>query len=420
MSPSTCFTRRQFLRAAGRTAAALAAASAARGRAFGRTAANNRIQVACIGTGNQGFQDLQAFLAQDDVQVVAVCDVNRASGGYKTADQFLGREPARKLVDSTYAAQTRSGTYRGCAAHEDFREVLARPDVDAVSIVVPDHWHRTMTEMAAAAGKDIYCEKPLGLTVEDGRAMAEAVRRHGVVLQTGSHERSRPQTRFVCEQVRNGRIGRLQRIVAVVGPWNKKGPEGAWTPEPVPEGFDYERWLGPAPWAPYHPARCLYNFRFNLDYSGGQVTNYGAHSLDMAQWGNGADGTGPVEFEDAGASGRGTGCSTSRGSSTSAPATPTAWNWSASRARTTFLAASRGRRAGSRRATAARAPSRSRCSIPCPRRRAACTSASATTTSATSSTACARAPRRPRRSRSATAPRASVTSATSRCSCTAN
>ena len=292
----TKVSRRRFLAAAGLAAAAIVPASV-----LGRNPPSRRIHVAVIGTGNQGTQDLRAFLAEEDVQVVAVCDVNRGSRGYKTEDQFLGREPAQRIVNEAYAARSRSGAYRGCDAHTDFREVIARPDVDAVAIVVPDHWHAIMTVMAARAGKDIYCEKPLGLTVADGRAMIEAVRRNGVVLQTGSHERSNAVTRFACELVRNGRIGRLKRIQAVVGPWNKSGPEGVWEPTPVPEGFDYDLWLGPAPWAPYHRDRCLYNFRFILDYSGGQVTNYGAHSLDMAQWGSGHDLSGPVEVADAGA-----------------------------------------------------------------------------------------------------------------------
>ncbi|MCX7050079.1 MAG: Gfo/Idh/MocA family oxidoreductase [Candidatus Sumerlaeota bacterium] len=297
-------TRQQFLQTAGAAATALAASAGAPfiipSSARGANAPSNRINVAMIGTGNQGTLDMKGFLAESDAQVVAVCDINRASYGYKTEDQFLGREPARKLVEEHYAEQKRSGAFRGCDAYTDFREVLARPDVDAVAIVVPDHWHALMTVRAAQAGKDIYCEKPLGLTVADGRAMIEAVRRHAVVFQTGSHERSRYQTRFVCELVRNGRIGQLKRIQAVVGPWNKFGPAAGWAPNPVPDGFDYETWLGPAPWAPYHKDRCLYNFRFILDYSDGQVTNYGAHSLDMAQWGNGADRSGPVEFEDLG------------------------------------------------------------------------------------------------------------------------
>jgi predicted dehydrogenase len=265
-----------------------------------KPAPSNRINVACIGTGNQGVQDMRALLVENDVQVVAVCDVNRGSGGYKTEDQFLGREPARTIVDKFYTEHKRSGIFRGCDAYTDFREVLARPDVDAVTIVVPDQWHAVMTIMAARAGKDIYCEKPLSLTVQDGRAMVDAVRSCGVVLQTGSHERSNRRTRFACELVRNGRIGKLKKITTVVGPWNKTAPEGAWTPMPVPDGFDYDMWLGPAPWKPYHRDRCLYNYRFILDYSDGQVTNYGAHSLDIAQWGNNTEHSGPVEIEDTG------------------------------------------------------------------------------------------------------------------------
>jgi predicted dehydrogenase len=290
-------SRRRFIASA---AATMAAPYVLPSSVFGQNAPSKRINVACIGAGNQGVQDMQAFLQEDDAQIVAVCDVNRASGGYRYAAQFLGREPAKQLVEQHYAERTRSGAYRGCDMYIDFREVLDRKDIDAVTIVVPDHWHAVMTVMAARAGKDIYCEKPLSLTVADGQAMVAAVRRHGVVLQTGSHERSRWQTRFACELVRNGRIGQLKRIQTVVGPWNKFGPTGAFAAMPVPDGFDYERWLGPAPWAPYHVDRCLYSFRFNLDYSGGQVTNYGAHSLDMAQWGNGTDHTGPVEIEDAG------------------------------------------------------------------------------------------------------------------------
>jgi predicted dehydrogenase len=229
-----------------------------------------------------------------------VCDVNTASYGYKKKSQFCGREPARKLVNEFYAKKTGAGKFEDCAAYNDFREVLARNDIDAVLIVVPDHWHAVISNRAARAGKHIYCEKPMTLTIAEGWKMIAAVRRHGVVFQTGSHERSMRDSRFACELVRNGRIGQLKRMIATVGPNNKTCPTGAWTPDPVPKGFDYEMWLGPAPWVPYHKDRCLYNFRFGLDYSGGQTTNYGAHSLDLAQWGNNSERTGPVEFEDQG------------------------------------------------------------------------------------------------------------------------
>jgi predicted dehydrogenase len=146
----------------------------------------------------------------------------------------------------------------------------------------------------------MYCEKPLSLTVRQGQAMVKAVREHKRILQTGSHYRSSPANRFACELVRNGRIGQVKRILTQVAENNAVSPGPGWQPMPVPEGFDYEMWLGPAPQAPYHLDRCLYRFRFLLDYSGGQTTNFGAHSNDIAQWGLGTDGTGPIEVEDTG------------------------------------------------------------------------------------------------------------------------
>jgi len=296
---SSEMSRRQFLGAGGAAAAVLAGGvpliipASVRGAA----APSNRVNVGCIGTGNRGFEILNLFLKHDQARVVAVCDVNRGSYGYKDDTQFLGCEPAQKLVNEHYARQTTGGSYRGCAAYTDFREVLARQDIDAVTIVVPDHWHALMTILACRAGKDIYCEKPMSLTVRQGQAMIKAVRQHHRVFQTGSHERSNPQTRHACELVRNGKIGKLQRVTTFVGYHNKTGPGPGWQPMPVPEGFDYQTWLGPAPTAPYHQDRCLYRFRFIYDYSGGQITNFGAHSNDMAQWAMGADHTGPAEVE---------------------------------------------------------------------------------------------------------------------------
>jgi predicted dehydrogenase len=143
--------------------------------------------------------------------------------------------------------------------------------------------------MAAATGKHIYCEKPLSLTVAEGRTMAEEVRRYGVVFQTGTQRRSSQQFRFICELIRNGRIGQLKRAFTNIGTNNKEAPAKDWQPMPVPEWLDYDMWLGPAPWVPYHKDRCLYTFRFGLDYSGGQTTNLGAHAIDIVQWANGTD-----------------------------------------------------------------------------------------------------------------------------------
>ena len=268
------FSRRSFLQL---STAALVAPSVAKARSK-----NDRLQVGFLGTGNQGMGLLKRFLQWDLGDVVAVCDVNRGSHGYKEADHFYGREPAAKLVSDQ--------TGHAPSQHTDFRDLLAESAVDAVVIVLPDHWHTPASILAAAAGKHIYCEKPLTLTLAEGDRMVQAAEAAGVTFQVGSHERSRPLSRFVCERVLDGAIGRVTAAETVVGFNNKVGPGPGWDPEPVPEGFDYDLWLGPAPERPYHHDRCLYRFRFHYDYSGGQVTNFGAHSLDMAQWGLGRDG----------------------------------------------------------------------------------------------------------------------------------
>ena len=268
--------------------------------ALGAGAPSNRISVGCIGTGNMGFTDLQGLMHQDDTQIVAVCDVNRGSFGYKTAEQFRGREPARKLVDDYYGGQRRSGVYKGTDAYNDFRDLLARDDIDAVSVTTPDHWHAIPTIMAARAGKHIYCQKPLSLTIAEGRAMVEAVRRYGVILQTGSQHRSKQRMRFACELVRNGRIGRVKRVLTSLGRHGLRFDLDTWNPTPVPDGFDYDLWLGPAPLVPHQEHRCFYTFRFVQDYSGGETTNTGAHKFDVVQWGLGTEQTGPVEIEDLG------------------------------------------------------------------------------------------------------------------------
>ncbi len=293
-------SRRKLLQHFGAAGAAFAIPTIVPRSVFGTTAPSNRIGVAVIGNGNQSEVDIPAFLQNDDVQLLAVCDVNTASHGYRTPEQYLGRKPAQERVNRYYAEKTGRGQYRGCDAYGDFREILDRRDIDAVVIIVPDHWHALLTVAAARAGKDIYCEKPLSLTVADGQAMVRAVRRHGRILQTGSHWRSYPLVRHACELVRNGRIGKLERILTLLPPNNAVSPGVGWQPTPVPEGFDYAMWLGPAPQAEYHQDRCFYRFRFILEYSGGQLTNFGAHRNDIAQWGHGTDLTGPVEVEDLG------------------------------------------------------------------------------------------------------------------------
>jgi predicted dehydrogenase len=273
------------------------------GRALGLSGAvapSNRVTVGIVGTGNQGFNDINSFLRDERVQLVAVCDVNRESPGYWEG-KVGGRDPARRLVEDYYGKKRSAGTYRGCSALGDFRELLGRSDVDAVEICTPDHWHAIMVVEACKAGKAIYCQKPLSLTIAEGRAMSWAVSRSRVVFQTGSQQRSDPKFRRAAELVRNGRIGDLTRVrVGMPGgrtDYAKTGDHKK--PEPVPQGFDFDRWLGPAPDAPYAQARCHVNFRWNYDYSGGQVTDWGGHHPDCAQWGMGTEMTGPVEIRNA-------------------------------------------------------------------------------------------------------------------------
>lgn len=237
----------------------------------------------CIGTGGMGMNNTRAFLQQDDIQIVAVCDVDTKR-----------RNRAQAIVNEFYSRQTRFGRYRACEAYADFRDVLARNDIDAVMIATPDHWHAIMAIQAAQAGKDIYCEKPIGLTIGEGRSVCQAVKRYQRVFQTGSHRRSLARYRFGCELVRNGYIGKLHTIRTSV-------PTGKQLPlqpiEKPPQGFDYDMWLGPAPYVPYTPKRCHSNFRHIFDYAGGMVTDLGAHFNDIAQWGHGSDLTGPVRIK---------------------------------------------------------------------------------------------------------------------------
>jgi predicted dehydrogenase len=286
-------TRRQFLQ----TSLVIAAPLVVSSSVFSAESPSNRINVAFIGTGNQGMGLLKRFLAADLGNVLAVCDVNQGSTGYKEPEHFYGLQPAKQFVDADSAKKRKSGSSSGCSAYSDFREVLERKDIDAVVVVVPDHWHRIITVLAAEAGKDIYCEKPLTFAVDDGLAMIAAVRKHNRILQTGSHERSNPVSQFICEAAKAGKIGQLKKIVTKVGYNNKVGPGPGWKPMPVPSSFAYRTWLGPAPEQPYHQDRCLYRFRFNYDYSGGQITNFGAHCNDMAHWGMGLDRGAPLEIE---------------------------------------------------------------------------------------------------------------------------
>ena len=296
--PTSTSSRRSFVkRAAAAVAAPIIVPALALGKE-GRPAPSNRITLGCIGLGGRGTVNMQTFLGRQEVQIVALCDVDGGSDRYE--DNWVrGLAPAVETVRSRYARQATNGSFAGVDGYRDFRDVLARPDIDAVVISPPDHWHAAMTVAAARAGKDVYCEKPMSVTVAEGRAMTDAVARYGRVFQCGSQRRSSARCRQSCELVRNGRIGKLHtvRVGLMGGFWIRKNARQTVVPEPIPDGFDYDLWLGPAPEAPFTYNRCHWNFRWNLDYAGGMVTDWGAHYIDMAHWGMGVEGTGPVEVE---------------------------------------------------------------------------------------------------------------------------
>ncbi|MFH1717756.1 MAG: Gfo/Idh/MocA family oxidoreductase [Planctomycetota bacterium] len=289
-------TRRQFLKSsAAATCAALCGAIVVPAKVLGAEAPGSRITIGMIGMGRQAYySNVKSFLSASDVQVVAVCDVDS-----------WRLENARKAVEEHYAKEQTSGSFKGCSVYHDFRELLDRPDIDAVMISTPDHWHVPIAIAAAKAGKDICCEKPLTLSIAEGRALSDTVRRYNRVFRTDSEFRSHACFQKTCELVLNGRIGKVHTIRTGV-------PAGdiAGSPQlqmPVPEELDYEMWLGPAPRAPYtldrvHPRQSYERpgWMRVLDYCEGMVTNWGAHLNDIAQWGNGTERTGPVEIQGSG------------------------------------------------------------------------------------------------------------------------
>jgi predicted dehydrogenase len=259
-------SRRDFLAAS--TAAAFAVPCFVPSRVFG---ANDRIRTGHIGVGGRGMSHVESFASQ----AVAVCDVDQSH--LAEAVTFL------------------KGRGRQVDAYGDYRRLLDRKDIDAVIIATPDHWHALPTIDACAAGKDVFVEKPLSLTVVEGRKMVDAARHNKRVVQTGSQQRSDPLFRQAVELIRSGRLGRLQQILVGIPHVKFRGQKIA-DSAPPPE-LDFDSWLGPAPLRPYNANQVHYNFRYFWDYSGGQMTNWGAHHIDIAQWALDADNSGPVEVE---------------------------------------------------------------------------------------------------------------------------
>jgi len=276
MKNTSQITRRSFLKGTAAIGGAVIGLPAiVPSSVFGANSPSNRIVMGAIGVGSQGTGDMQGFLSKSEVQMVAVCDVDRGH-----------RDRAKKIVDDRYGN-------KNCTAYHDFRDLVGRGDLDAVQLALPDQWHAIPAIAAARAGLDIHGQKPLARSIREGRAICDAVHRYGRVWQTGSQQRSDYKFRRACELVRNGRIGKIKKVEVGL-------PSGGGTDVkpvmPVPEGLDWNFWLGPAPYVPYRGVS-HWDWRWIMDYSGGQLTDWAGHHIDIAHWGMGWDYTGPVEIE---------------------------------------------------------------------------------------------------------------------------
>ena len=254
-----------------------------------QVAPSRKITLAGIGAGGQGLQNITSLLRFPEVQVVAVCDVHREAEGYLSWNwaegkeiRKAGREPARQLVEEYYAKEKQSGTYKGCRTYSDYRELLEKEDVDAVMIATPDHTHAVITMAALRKRKHVYCEKPLTYSVYEARQVAEEARRALVATQLGNQGQAQLEARLVCEFLWNGAIGPVREVNVWNGPrfwpsptWDGRPPEMP----PVPDGLDWNLWLGPAPQRPYHPAYHPWVWRNWWDFGTGLLGDLGCHQL---------------------------------------------------------------------------------------------------------------------------------------------
>ena len=268
-------TRRRFLKGAAHglglgLAAPYVLTTDALGAASGM-AASDRIVTGHVGVGGMGGHHLRGAASRRETTVAAVCDVDDHR-----------RENARQAAGGS------------CAAYKDYRDLLDRKDIDAVVVATPDHWHALVSMHACEAGKDVYCEKPMMKTIKEGQAMVRAARRFGRVVQIGTQGRSTVHSRASVQYIRNGHCGKVHNIRT----WHYNNPTHPWQPpRPVPKGLDWDLWLGPARWVPYHPARAHFNFRWYLDFGGGQIRDRGAHIFTHVCWAMNVDDTGPVSIE---------------------------------------------------------------------------------------------------------------------------
>jgi predicted dehydrogenase len=273
-------SRREFIKTTAGTIAGLAVfPHIIPSSVFGRTnsiAPSDKIKIGFIGLGGQGRWNMESMLQENDAIIVAVCDVDKNH-----------LQIGKGMVDTYYGNND-------CKTYHDYKELLSRDDIDVVSLALPDHWHGIISIAAAKASKDIFGEKPLSHNLFEGREICNAVERYGRIWQTGSWQRSLSNFRFGCELVRNGRIGKVHTVEVGL----PSGPSTSgrnFDLSPPPKELDYETWLGPAPYAPYASSRVHFNWRWNLDYGGGQMMDWIGHHGDIAHWGLDFDNKGPVE-----------------------------------------------------------------------------------------------------------------------------
>lgn len=297
--PRPVLTRRAFL---ARSAASLLATpwiipASVRG-ANGATSPSDRITVGLIGLGAMGSGHLRILAGGKDTELAAVCDADSSR-----------REQGARQVEEICAARRGKGGFRGCTAIRDYRDLLARPDIDAVLIATPDHWHALMAIHAAQAGKHIYCEKPVSLTIREGREMVENVRRYARVFQTGTQYRSIPAIRKVCNFVRAGGLGQVKSVFTSWMKLNVPGIGESYIPldpalpaQPAPEGLDWDLWVGPASWRPYNaayhrnPIPGVVPWTFCNAFGAAAITNYHSHAADVIQYAIGMETSGPMEI----------------------------------------------------------------------------------------------------------------------------
>ena len=242
--------------------------------------------MAMIGHGMIMKGHFNYMLSKKHVQILAVGDVDRTK-----------REKAIAQAEATYSKRYKNGSYKGCEDYNEHEQIMARSDIDACFVCTPDHWHVPISLDAVRSGKDVYVEKPMSLTIREGRILTDAVRRNGAVLQVGSQQRSEPAFRKAAEMVRNGWIGKIHTVYVKLG---KFPPSRVLAEEPVPDGFDYDRWLGPTPWFPYNFKRIEGNYgggwRSFWEYGSRKNGDWGAHHYDIIQWALGMDSSGPGFF----------------------------------------------------------------------------------------------------------------------------